>query len=220
VTKSLEIRNITLGKGARLSIIDNFIAGDEQDYIMSLLLDESNFEQRSIRIFGRKVLQPRLIAWAGEHPYRYSGDTLPIRPFPTNAMAILGRVNSCLRFLQDPAPAFNHVLMNLYRDGNDSMGAHADDEVELGPEPFVASLSLGQPRKFQIRPKRKFQSPNDEAPTSTSPLSLDLQLESGSLVVMHPPMQRYFVHSVPKQPKIVSSRLNMTFRCVLQPPRR
>lgn len=167
------------------------------------------FEARSIHLFGRSVLQPRLISWAGEHPYTYSGDTLEPRSWPAPAADLLARVNSTLAGLFPSAPAFNHVLANLYRDGSDSMGLHSDDESELGDNPFIASLSFGAARCFQIAPKRKYRTKG--APAD----KLNISLPSGSLLLMEPPMQRYYLHGIQKTKRPVGARLNLTFRSVM-----
>lgn len=169
------------------------------------------FEQRSIVLFGKPVLQPRLISWAGEHPYTYSGDTLKPRPWPRPATALLTMVNATLAELAPSAPAFNHVLANLYRDGQDSMGLHSDDERELGNDPWIASLSFGAERSFQIVPKRKYR--QQGAPQEKFPLIL----ASGSLLLMEPPMQRYYLHGLQKTTRPLGPRLNLTFRSILPP---
>ena len=93
-------------------------------------------------------MQPRLVGWAGEVAYRYSGQTLEPRPFTDTVRALTERVKDV------SGARFNHVLLNRYRDGRDSMGMHADDEPELGPDPVVATLSLGAPRRRLLVPRR------------------------------------------------------------------
>lgn len=166
------------------------------------------FEQRSIVLFGKPVLQPRLISWAGDHPYTYSGDTLSPRAFPDAALPLLKKVNAALAEVAPEAPAFNHVLANLYRDGQDSMGLHADDERELGGDPWIASLSFGAERNFQIVPKRKYHR------EGATPEKFTLTLPSGSLLLMEPPMQRYYIHGLKKTTRPVGPRLNLTFRSI------
>lgn len=166
------------------------------------------FEQRAIVLFGKPVLQPRLISWAGDHSYTYSGDTLAPRAWPLPAATLLTKVNATLAEFAPAAPAFNHVLVNLYRDGSDSMGLHSDDESELGGAPFIASLSFGAARCFQIAPKRKYRTKG--APSE----KLNISLPSGSLLLMEPPMQRYYLHGVQKTTRPVGPRLNLTFRSI------
>ena len=99
-------------------------------------------------LFGEERHEPRLTAWFGESDYTYSGRTMRAAAWPACLAA--------LRPLVDRAAgcSFNAVLLNLYRDGRDSMGMHSDDEPELGRDPVVASLSLGQPRTFVLQPKK------------------------------------------------------------------
>jgi len=158
------------------------------------------WEHRSIVLFGKPILQPRLIAWAGELPYRYSGQTLPPRPFTPSLARVLARVCS------DTGVAFNHVLVNRYRNGMDSMGLHSDDERELGTEPVVATVSLGATRTFQLVPEK-----GREGKQS-------LQLTAGSLVVMNAACQHHYRHGIPKEPRITAERISLTFRHVLRAP--
>jgi len=160
------------------------------------LVAELDWEERSIVLFGRTILQPRLIAWAGSVPYRYSGQTLPPRQ-PSAALAELMR-----RVEHATSGAFNHVLVNRYRDGRDSMGFHSDDEPELGPEPLLASLSLGATRRFVIHAKKR----------SSGIASRTLELADGDLLVMGGAFQHELRHGVPKQPGVGDERINLTFR--------
>lgn len=146
------------------------------------------------------MLQPRLIAWCGALPYRYSGQTLQPLPVPSHLQPILSRVN------QTANAEFNHILLNRYRDGQDSMGLHADNEAELGASPVVATLSLGCPRRFLVRAK-------DRTVAWQEPLA------SGSLLVMHGDCQHEFKHELPKQKTVTEERLSLTFRRLLNPPR-
>ena len=126
---------IELASGAWLEHEPGWIDPAEAPAMLAALREELDWEQREIVIFGRRVLQPRLIAWAGDLGYRYSGQTLPPRPFTPTLRQLLGRVAA-----RAGAP-FNHVLANRYRDGGDSMGLHADDEPELGPDEAPAALA-------------------------------------------------------------------------------
>src|SRR5262249_1847509 len=140
---------VDLASGAWLEHDAAWLPAAEADAGLGALRDELTWEQREIVLFGRRVLQPRLIAWAGDLGYRYSGQTLEPRPFTETAARLLARV-------RDAAGApFNHVLVNRYRSGDDSMGLHADDEPELGPDPVVAIVSLGAARRLAVRPRRK-----------------------------------------------------------------
>ena len=148
-----------LDHGAWLQHDRAWLTRAEADGAVAALRDELAWEQRAIVLFGRRVLQPRLIAWAGDLPYRYSGQTIEPRPFTPAARELLGRVRA-----RRDVP-FNHVLVNRYRSGDDSMGLHADDEPELGPDPVVAIVSLGATRRLAVRPRRRATA---SATTSTS----------------------------------------------------
>lgn len=193
--------------GGRYHLITDFWAKPDA---RARLESEMRFEERSITLFGRRVLQPRLVAWASELPYSYSGDTLPPRPWGSAVSELLNAVNAKLCEIAPGAPCFNHVLANLYRDGQDSMGLHADDEPELGDAPWIASVSLGAKRCFQVVPKRKHRP--KEAPI----VKLNLSLPHGSLLFMEPPMQRYYLHGLQKMKRPVGARLNLTFRAIVR----
>ncbi|MDQ3773729.1 MAG: alpha-ketoglutarate-dependent dioxygenase AlkB [Pseudomonadota bacterium] len=170
----------------------------EADALLETLRHELVWEQREVVLFGRRVLQPRLIAWAGDLGYRYSGQTLEPRAFTAAMERLLWRVR------KRTGVPFNHVLVNRYRDGGDSMGFHADDEPELGEDPVVASLSLGAPRRFVLKPRRRH---GGERHT--------LDLGRGSLVVMGGTCQRDYYHGVPRQAGLLGERMSLTFRKIL-----
>src|SRR3989475_4053896 len=128
---------IPLASGAWLDYDPGWLSPAEADQALASLRDELAWEQREIVLFGRRVLQPRLIAWAGALGYRYSGQTIEPRAATPTTAALMARV------VEHTRVPFNHVLVNRYRDGADSIGLHADDEPELGRDPIVATLSLG-----------------------------------------------------------------------------
>lgn len=176
-----------------------FLSAAEADALLAQLTAEAAWEQRSIRIFGQEIPQPRLTAWYGdaEARYSYSGLAWEPRPWLPALQALRQRLEAVT------GSRFNSVLLNLYRDGRDSMGWHADDEPELGPEPAIASLSLGATRRFRLRPR---------AGLGYAPLGLDLP--SGSLLLMRGPTQQHWQHALPKTARPIGPRLNLTFRWV------
>jgi alkylated DNA repair dioxygenase AlkB len=194
-------RRIPLASGAWLDYDAAWLSPDEADEALAALRDELSWEQREIVLFGRRILQPRLIAWAGDFGYRYSGQTLEPRAFTPMAAALLARVR-----VQTTVP-FNHVLANRYRSGDDSMGLHADDEPELGPDPLVAIASLGATRRLVVRPRRKRDRERH-----------DLDLGHGALLVMGGTCQRHYVHGVPRQGGTEGERISLTFRKLLRAP--
>jgi alkylated DNA repair dioxygenase AlkB len=150
-------------------------------------------------LFGRAIVQPRLVAWAGDVGYRYSGQTLEPRPWSETLQSVLGRV--CTH----TGVPFNHVLLNRYRDGKDSMGFHSDDEPELGAEPAVAAVSLGVPRRFVLVSRRGRE-------------RIAIPLEHGSLVVMRGKCQAEYRHGIPKDFAVTGERVSLTFRRILRAP--
>lgn len=162
------------------------------------LWDALDWRAQEIVLFGRPVMQPRLVAWYADEGvrYRYSGITLEPSPWPPALDALRRRLDEAF------GTRFNSVLCNAYRDGRDSMGWHADDERELGPRPVIASVNLGATRRFRIRPRGGGD-------------SLGLDLEAGSVLMMTGSSQRDYQHAVPKTRRPVGPRINLTFREVL-----
>ncbi len=192
---------IPLASGAWLDYDAGWLSPDAADEALAALRKEMAWEQREIVLFGQRILQPRLIAWAGDIGYRYSGQTLEPRAFTPTARRLLAAVRS------RAGVSFNHVLANRYRSGEDSMGLHADDEPELGPDPVVAIVSLGATRRLVIKPRRKRQRERH-----------DLRLGHGALLVMGGTCQRHYVHGVPREPGARGERISLTFRKLLRAP--
>ena len=192
---------IPLSAGAWLDYDAEWLSTEEADHALTSLRGELDWEQREIVLFGRRVLQPRLIAWAGDLAYRYSGQTLEPRPITPTARRLLANVSA------RAGVSFNHVLLNRYRSGEDSMGLHSDDEPELGPDPLVAIASLGTARRLVVKPRRKQDRERQE-----------LSLGHGALLVMGGACQRHYVHGVPRQAGVHAERISLTFRYLLREP--
>jgi alkylated DNA repair dioxygenase AlkB len=174
-----------------------FISTSEGDLYFERLMQEVNWQQQSIKLFGREQPMPRLTAWYGDKAYTYSGLENKPQPWLPVLLELREKVE------QASSQTYNSVLLNLYRTGQDSMGWHADDEPELGPQPSIASLSLGWERRFAF----KHRSRKDLKP-------VPLILSHGSLLLMQGPTQHHWLHRVPKTAKAVQPRINLTFRCV------
>ena len=161
---------------------------------------EVPWQIKTIVMFGKPVVSPRLTSWHGEpHArYRYSGLTLEPLPWTPTLQVIRERAQAVAGALLDS------VLANLYRDGCDGMGWHADDEPELGRNPVIASVSLGAPRRFVLRER------------ATGARSA-IDLAPGSLLVMSGDTQHRFVHAVPKTSRAVGPRINLTYRRIVAP---
>jgi alkylated DNA repair dioxygenase AlkB len=192
---------IPLASDGWLDYEPQWLPPDAADQMLAALRDELDWEQREIVLFGRRIVQPRLIAWAGDLGYRYSGQTLEPRPFTPTVGALLTLVN------ERADARFNHVLANRYRGGDDSMGLHADDEPELGPDPVVAIVSFGAARRFVLKPRRKAAGPPHH-----------FQLGRGALLVMGGTCQRHYVHGVPREAGLHGERISLTFRKLLRAP--
>lgn len=195
------MERIDLGEGAYLELHETWL--HDADGCFEALLDELPWEARTIRLFGREVLQPRLTAWVGEPEavYTYSGTRHTPLPWTPTLATLRARLTAELGL------PLNSVLCNLYRDGRDAMGMHSDDEPELGAEPVVVSLSLGATRRFLLRHRR-----------GPERGKLDLALRHGSLLVMRGPTQRLYRHGVPREPRLSAPRINLTFRQVSPAP--
>ena len=185
-----------LKKQGEVYYFPNFLKVSEADKYLAQLTQDVPWKQEPIKIFGKLILQPRLIAWYGdpEAAYKYSGHQLTPLPWPTFLKKLKSKVETFSE------ASFNGALLNLYRDQNDSMGWHRDNEKELGKEPFIASLSFGEKRKF------KLQNIHDKD------LKLSIELEHGSLLIMKGKTQQFWKHSIPKQSKPVAARVNITLR--------
>ena len=160
------------------------------------LYETLEWQETTINLFGRQMKSPRLSCWYGDKPYTYSGLTWQPRTWPQELAEIRSRVG------QIADTPFNGALVNLYRDGRDSMGWHADDEAELGPDPIIASVVFGTTRRFVFRNK------------SNKTQKLEVPLTDGDVLVMGPGTQTNWLHAVPKSTEPVGPRINLTFRWV------
>lgn len=184
---------------ANLVYYPQFLNRSEADFYFTTFLKELNWEQHNIKIFGKTIPQPRLTSLYAENNTPYTYSNLTIHPYLlTPELKELQQ-----KLMQLTGYTFSHCLANLYRNGNDSMGWHSDDEKELGKYPVIASLSLGVVRKFQL--KHKYQ----------KELKYDLNLEHGSLLIMQGATQQFWKHQLPKTKKVNSARINLTFRRIL-----
>ena len=187
---------------AELALWPQWLSVSVADQWLAQLTEQTPWQQPQVRIYGRYVVVPRLVAWYGdaEASYRYSG--LTHQPLPWTPL--LAQIREQVE--QAAGQSLNGVLLNYYRDGQDSMGWHSDDEAELGVNPLIASLNLGGTRRFDLR--RKGQSRIEH--------SLDLQ--HGSLLVMRGATQHHWQHQVAKTRASCAPRLNLTFRLIKPTP--
>ena len=181
---------------ADICYYENFIADESAVY--QRLLNDLQWQQDTIQMYGKPVLIPRMNAWYGDKGAAYSYSGLKLDPIPwTDSLLTLKQAVEQLLNIR-----FNSVLANYYRDGTDSVAWHSDDEPELGVNPIIASLSFGASRRFSLRQRKQ----------PTAPVHIDL--DGGSLLVMAGETQQYWHHQVPKTRKPVAGRINLTFRTI------
>lgn len=203
---SIQSEQSTLFKNAQnlapfdgeLYLFQAFYLQQEADCLFAELQSSLAWQEEEIFIFGKWVKVPRLMCWYGDADsrYRYSGVTHEPKPWTSALQSVredLEQYCSC---------QFNSVLANFYRDGNDSMGRHADDEKELGLNPVIASLSLGDERVFKLHHKKRNE-------------ILDIRLGHGDLLVMAGVLQHHWQHSILKTRQYKGPRINLTFRKIV-----
>jgi alkylated DNA repair dioxygenase AlkB len=195
-TKENVDREILRMKDANVIFDRNFFDRQQSQQLFSELNDRIEWKQERIKLFGKYLLEPRLTAYYGDKPYRYSG----VSRYPLSWTPVLLNIKSRIEPIAEVK--FNVVLLNLYRDGNDSMGWHSDDERELGDRPIIASVSFGAARRFVFRRK------------DDRHLKIELNLGDGDLLIMGGKTQQFWQHQVPKVRCEVEPRINLTFRAI------
>jgi alkylated DNA repair dioxygenase AlkB len=190
-------------QGAEIYYAEDFLSPDEAAKFFSALLRGCAWERRKT-IFGYMV--PRDEAYYGdpEASYTYSKREYAPLPWIPELLVLKSRVeeatpDSAYAHLNLPRSSYNAVLCNLYRNGNDSVGLHADAEPEMGP--VIASVSLGAERRFRLLGR-------DQS------VAFSKTLPSGSLLIMAGQTQRNFKHEVPKERSVIEPRINLTFRTI------
>ncbi|MBC7845504.1 MAG: alpha-ketoglutarate-dependent dioxygenase AlkB [Flavobacterium sp.] len=183
---------------AEIVYYPHFFDKKEADTIFEQLKNEIPWQQDNIRVYGKTHPQPRLTALFGNEGKPYSYSNIKMQPNPWNP--ILQKIKSYIEGVSDTN--FTTVLLNLYRDGKDSNGWHADNEKELGSNPIIASVSFGAERVFQLK--------HNSIPN----LKQNILLEHGSLLLMKGTTQHFWKHQIPKTSKPIGSRINLTFRII------
>lgn len=171
------------------------LATEQAKYYLDCLLNHIAWRNDEAVIFGRRIITKREVAWYGDRPfsYAYSGttrDALPWTPELLRLKELVERVSG---------RTFNSCLLNLYHSGEEGMAWHSDDEKTLEPDGAIASLSLGAERRFSFRHRKTRE-------------TRSIQLEAGSLLVMHGPTQTHWLHALPKTARVLQPRVNLTFR--------
>jgi len=174
----------------------NLFDAKKSNLLYEKLLYEIPWQNDTIKVFGKSHAQPRLTALFGNEGKPYSYSNIVMQPHVWNPLLMYIK-NEIEEICQEN---FTTVLLNLYRDGKDSNGWHADNEKELGRNPIIASLSFGAERSFHLKHN------------SISDAKLKITLENGSLLLMKGETQHFWKHQIPKTAKPIGSRINLTFR--------
>jgi alkylated DNA repair dioxygenase AlkB len=184
-------------EGGGLDYYADYLADPQALY--TELRETIPWEQPLITLYGQQHQTPRLLYFVGDAglAYQYSGIRHATAPWPKPLSQLRDRL------LAETGYDFNCALLNYYRDGDDRMGYHSDDEPELGDSPCIASISVGAERDFCLKPK------------SGETKMQKINLASGSLLIMLPPTQRYWQHALPVRKGVTQERINITFRKLL-----
>ena len=194
--KTFEVISLQDGE---ILFMRNFFTPTESKNYFELLQNNINWKQEEVKFYGKTFPVPRKTAWYGYEGFNYSYSGITCFPVIwTNELLEIKK--EIEKFI--PEEDFTSVLLNLYNNGNDKMGWHADDEKELGINPTIASVSLGETRRFDIKHKQ-----NPE-------LHYKFELTSGSLLIMRGALQHHWVHQIPAQKKVKEPRINLTFRTI------
>ena len=179
-----------------LALDESFLSKEQADQLLDQLLQELPWQHDELTVYGKSQLMPRLHCYQSEEnlSYQYSGLTLQSNQYHPKVLQLK-------RYLEALTQCkYNAVLINFYRNGEDKMGWHSDDEAALGANPSIASISLGAQRCFKLRHKSK------------AAADLSLELPHGSLLLMQGELQENWQHSLPVRKKISEPRINLTFR--------
>lgn len=185
--------------GASVRFYPQFFSPEESDRLFTTLYETIAWKQEQLKFFGKPVDQPRLTAWYGDPGTGYTYSGLHLKPLPW--VPVLTEIREALETAAQSR--FNSVLLNLYRDQRDTVGWHADDERELGPDPIIGSVSFGATRPFQLKHRK------------TKGIQRSVDLTHGSLLLMGAGTQQNWLHRIPRSTKEIGPRINLTFRHML-----
>jgi len=185
--------------GAKLRYYESFFNKIEASNYFIEILNTTTWKQDKIKVYGKTYMQPRLTALYANNtiPYSYSG----IKMYPEKMTHLLSEIQNRIHKVSNTI--FTTVLINQYRDGNDSNGWHADNEKELGKNPAIASVSFGSDRFFHLKHREKKE------------LRFKILLKSGSLLFMEGETQTHWLHQIAKTTQEVGIRINLTFRKII-----
>ncbi|NHA03283.1 alpha-ketoglutarate-dependent dioxygenase AlkB [Mucilaginibacter sp. HC2] len=176
-----------------------FISAAESDWLLHQLASQIPWKQTTQKMWDKEYLTPRLTSWHGDigTDYSVSGKISNPNPWTPELLMLKEKVEGTAGI------RFNSVLLNYYRDGNDSVAWHSDRESVLGKNPVIASVSFGQVRSFDIRSKADHSE------------HYSVRLGHGSFLLMKAGLQEHWEHRIAKSPKPMKARVNLTFRVVL-----
>jgi alkylated DNA repair dioxygenase AlkB len=181
-----------------LEYTDQFLRGKEATELQENLMVSTPWKQNTQKMYDKTVLTPRLTAWYGDSSkmYHLGNNDFTVNEWSPELIALKEKIETYSEH------KFNSVLLNLYRDGNDSVAWHRDKESELGKRPVIASISLGQVRNFDFRKVDNHQQ------------KYSIALRNGSLLIMKGDLQLNWEHRIAKSSKLMKPRINLTFRFI------
>jgi len=184
---------------AKVTFYRSFFDLRKSDEIFQILLNEINWRQDRMKIYGREIDLPRKTAWYGDRDksYTFSGIHLNPEPWIPTLLEVKERIEEVAEV------QFNSVLLNLYRHGNDGISWHTDAEPELGENPVIGSVSFGEARRFVFRHRQE------------QDLKAEVELTHGSFLLMAGETQHFWQHQIPKTSRKVEPRINLTFRVII-----
>jgi alkylated DNA repair dioxygenase AlkB len=184
---------------AEISFYPHYFEKAESDLMFESLFNEIKWRSDKIKLYGKEIDLPRKTAWYGEADkiYKYSGIQMLPEPWTPTLLKIKAEIEKVAKV------EFNSVMMNLYRDGSDGISWHTDAEPELGRNPTIGSVSFGESRRFMLRHR------NDKT------LKSEIELTHGSFLLMSGSTQHFWQHQIPKTPRKLEARINLTFRVII-----
>lgn len=188
---------VILNNDGQVTYWDSFLEEAQAANLFNELLADSDWKEETISVYGKRYQQPRLTCWYGDYGVLADGGYQVISkalPLTASLMLLKNKIE------QQTGYRFNCVLANLYRDENDGVGYHADDEPILGKDPVIASYSLGETRRFLVKHNHNKYN------------SVQVDLKNNSLVLMDGALQAHWKHSIPKTKRPMHARINLTFR--------
>ena len=176
----------------------NIFRPEESEYLMNKFIAEMPWQQKVVKMYNKNIFTPRLTIWVGDPgtDYSFSGEKHDPLPWTEELLMIKNKIEPLA------GTKFNSVLLNYYRDGNDSVAWHSDNEDSLGRHPVVASVTFGQVRSFDIRNKKNHSQ------------KFSVRLENGSYLLMKGELQEKWEHRIAKSNKPMKERVNLTFRVI------